>query len=290
MSDELDYLSLYEEEFDDDDYKPIKPPFAWAGGKTRSREKLLQLLPYERIYVEPFGGSGAVLLSRRPVQTEVFNDRFSGIVDFYKCVKDPDLLERLIEKLEFTTYSREEWLDAHDSWRRQVDIVDRAALWYTMLEYSFSNMGRNFGRTVLSKSKLAGKLRNKLEFFPRIHERIKNVLLENCGWEMFFRDYNSVETVIYCDPPYLDTDQSMYKGSTWTLEDQAKLLKAIFNHDGFVALSGYAHPINDAMPWDAVHSWDVRVSVKGQHHKEEQSSKRQSAKEVLYIKEAYVDG
>jgi hypothetical protein len=81
----------------------------------------------------------------------------------------------------------------------------------------------------------------------------------------------------------------MYSGSDWKLQDQAKLLRAIFNHKGFVALSGYAHAINEAMPWDAVYEWDVSVSVKGTYNKEEQSNNRQHAKEVLYVKEAYLD-
>lgn len=286
MSEELDYLSLYEEEVEDD-YEPVKPPFAWAGGKSRSCERLLEILPQGRIYVEPFGGSGAVMFARRPVQTEVFNDRFSAIVDFYRCLKDPALYEQLTERLQLATYSREEWEECHNTWVRTSDIVERSARWYTMLEYSFSNMGRNLGRTLTSKTKIAGKLRNKLSLFPLIHERIKNIFLENCSWECLFRDYNIEDSVFYCDPPYLETDQSMYSGSTWTLQDQAKLLKATFNHEGYVALSSYACKINDAMPWDDVYEWDVSVSVKGSHNKEEHSNKRENNKEVLYIKEAY---
>jgi len=286
MDKELDYMSLYDDEVEDD-YEPIKPPFAWAGGKSRSKDKLLGILPQGRIYVEPFGGSGAILLARRPVQTEVFNDRFSAIVDFYKCLKDPVLSEQLIERLELATYSREEWLECKATWVRTTDIVERSARWYTMLEYSFSNMGRNIGRTLTSKSKFAGKLQNKLKLFPYIHERMKNVFLENCSWECMFRDYNHEDTVIYCDPPYLETDQSMYSGSTWTMQDQAKLLRAIFNHKGYAALSSYPCPINEAMPWDDVFEWDVKVSVKGKHNKEDQSDKRLGAKEVLYVKEVY---
>ncbi len=286
MNEELDYMSLLEDDLAED-YVPLKAPFAWAGGKSRSIPELLKVLPRERMYVEPFGGSGAVLLSRAPVQTEVFNDRFSAIVDFYKCLKDPALLDQLIDRLQLALYSREEWQMCRDTWVRCTDPLERSARWYTMLEYSFSNMGRNIGRTGTSRSRIAGKLRNKLKLFPAIHERIQSVFLENCSWECMFRDYNHEEAVVYCDPPYLDTDQSMYSGSRWTLENQVSLLRTIFAHKGFVALSGYPNKTTDAMPWDDVIEWDVKVSVKGTHNKHDQSNRRLDAREVLYIKEAY---
>jgi DNA adenine methylase len=108
MSDELDFMSLID--------------------KKRSLDKLLPLLPYSKVYIEPFGGSGTVLLARRPCKIEVFNDRNSGVIDFYRCIKDADLLERLVDRLDLVRCSREEWLEAKGTWTVSKDPVERAAL------------------------------------------------------------------------------------------------------------------------------------------------------------------
>ncbi len=263
-----------------EDYVPIKAPFAWPGSKARSLVHLAEYLPYAKVYVEPFGGSGSVLLARRPSTIEVFNDRNSGVVDFYRAIKED--MDGLLDILELTTYSREEWMHNHDNWRQETDRTKRAAMWYSMIEYSFGSMGRNIGRTTGS-GKLAGKMHKKFSLFPRIHERIKNVFLENADWTTLFRDYNSDDSVFYCDPPYLGTDNQATYQSSWKAADQANLLKAIFQHEGFVALSGYGDPITESMDWDDCLEWDVDVTIKSANH----GTARSGAVEKLWIKEAY---
>lgn len=274
----IDLLDLYDDEVEDD-YEIIKAPFGWAGGKTKSVKNIIEVLPYTETYVEPFGGSGAVLLARRPSTLEIFNDRYSGIVDFYRCLQGN--LDELVDRLELSTYSREEWLRAKGTWTQSSDPVERAALWYMMIDYSFGCLGRNFGRS--KGTRIAGRIQRKLKRFPQIHKRLQHVCLENCDWACMFRDYSYPEATIYCDPPYLGTDQQMYPGPNWTEDDQKRLLAAIFSHPGFVALSSYRNKLNDDMPWDEVHEWDAFVSVQGDHGKDD--AKRTNAKEILYIKE-----
>ena len=73
--------------------KIIKAPFAWLGGKTYLCDEINSLLPHRKTYVEVFGGSGITLLKRQPSEIEVFNDRNSGITDFYLTLKeDPQFL------------------------------------------------------------------------------------------------------------------------------------------------------------------------------------------------------
>ena len=44
--------------------EPLKPPFTYYGGKTQVAERIVALLPPHEHYVEPFGGSLAVLLAK----------------------------------------------------------------------------------------------------------------------------------------------------------------------------------------------------------------------------------
>lgn len=60
------------------------------GNKTSILSILYSLFPlnYER-YIEPFGGSGAVLLGKPvPDKFEVLNDYNRNLVNLYRCMRD----------------------------------------------------------------------------------------------------------------------------------------------------------------------------------------------------------
>jgi site-specific DNA-adenine methylase len=42
-------------------------------------------------YVEPYGGSVAVLLAKDPSRVEVYNDTLSNVVNFFRALRDRDL-------------------------------------------------------------------------------------------------------------------------------------------------------------------------------------------------------
>ena len=60
------------------------------GNKTSILHILYALFPlnYER-YIEPFGGSGAVLLGKKkPDKFEVYNDFNHNLVNLFRCMRD----------------------------------------------------------------------------------------------------------------------------------------------------------------------------------------------------------
>jgi DNA adenine methylase len=269
-------------DLEDEDYKPVRCPFVWPGGKSKCIDKICPHLPHRDVYVEPFGGSGAIMLARRPSTLDVYNDRYTGVVAFYKCLRSPKLFEALMERLHLCIHSREDWMFCKESWENCKDDVERAARWYTVVEYSFGGIGRNWGRNVGPKSSVARKVHRKLPLFPAIHERMKNVQIENCGYETMLDDYDSDQTVFYLDPPYIGSDVSVYKHK-WDRNDQVALLKKIFDMDGFVALSGYDNPLTDSYPWDKKEEWKQQVSIKSPNH----DTYREHSTECLWIKESY---
>lgn len=267
----------------------IRAPFPYPGGKSRSVSKILPLLPYRSKYIEPFGGSAAVLLARKPSKLEVFNDRYAGVVAFYRVIRNHAKMQKLCERLELTIHAREEWAWAKETWQNVEDDVERAALWYYLTSYSFASLGRNFGRAT-TVSPLAGKIRAKLPLFPIIHDRFKRVQVENQDWQQCLLDYDSEDAVFYIDPPYLAVNAGAYKHDM-SHDDHRRLLNTIFTLRGFVALSGYSNPLYEGYDWDDQHTWDAYVSmtpsgdIKG-NYKEGITTKRERATEVLWIKEA----
>lgn len=269
----------------------LKAPFAYPGAKSRSVEHILPHLPYRRVYVEPFGGSGAVLLSRRKSPLEVFNDRYSGVVSFYRCIRDERLMLKLCEAIEYSVHSREDFRWCKETWQDVTDPVERAFRWLYMNVYSFGSLGRNWGRSLTGANNMAKKFINKIPRMSKIHERMKYVQVENRDWLQCVKEYDSPDTVFYLDPPYVDTDTHVYKDS-YTKDDHFVLLNFIENCKGFVALSGYANPINEGLDWDDYHSWEVFCSIESVTNTERnkkaginESKKRSNAKECLWIKE-----
>jgi len=287
LFDELDAIS----NADDTRETILKPPFPWHGGKSKSVLNLLPNLPYRSVYVEPFGGSGAVLLSRHTSAIEVLNDRHSGITDFYKCLRSPNLIDQLIEYLDLMLHSREEFVHCRDTWQEATNPVERAAKWYYLVLYSFATHQRNFGRSTGANGVItafAGKIQKKLTLFREIHRRLQTVTLENMDYLQVMRDYDSKGTVHYLDPPYLNTYDAY--NHQFTIDDHKRMLDNIFKMKGYVALSGYENSLYDSYPWTRSLKWNVTVTSKAMafhesNNKLDAEALRAKATECLWIKE-----
>lgn len=66
----------------------LKSPFPWFGGKSAVAGEIWQRFGTVRNYVEPFFGSGAVLLSRpKPQGTETINDADGMVSNFWRAIQ-----------------------------------------------------------------------------------------------------------------------------------------------------------------------------------------------------------
>lgn len=278
-------------DYDDEDYQIIKAPFAYPGGKERSIMKLRDLLPIEKGWIDCCGGSGIVTLNRGKSDFEVFNDRWSALSDFFLVVQDDEMLDQLLGLLDVSIHSREIWEWAHVAQHDCSDRVKRVFAWYYNLTYSFSSLGRNFGRSRRGSTLLAKKIDKKLSHFYVIQQRFKHVQVENLSVIQCLKDYDDIEHVFYIDPPYYPESPGIYKHSM-KKADHIKMLDQVFKTHGFVAVSGYANDLYDDYPWDSVHTWESMVTMKSRgeernNKQHEMDHKREYANETLWIKEAH---
>lgn len=237
----------------------IRGPFPYPGSKFRSIKEILPEIPDSKTWVEAFGGTGIITLNKRRSKLEVFNERHAGIVAFYRCLQNPTKQRQLIDRLELTVHSREDYIWSQETWEHDVmDDVERAARWYYTLVYSFAGVGRNFGRAIRAETRFAGKLRDYLPLFQPIHDRFQFVQIENLDWRLMLKDYDSDDTVFYLDPPYLG--KNIYRHNM-SRADHIELCQRIFQCRGYVILSGYDNEIYNNFPWDRTKQWSVHVSV-----------------------------
>ena len=98
--------------------------FGWYGGKFNHLNWLLPLLPEATHYCEPFGGSAAVLLNRKPALVETYNDIDGEVVNFFRVLRDKQ--EALIKAIGLTPFSKEELRIAVEESIENLSELERA--------------------------------------------------------------------------------------------------------------------------------------------------------------------
>lgn len=269
----------------------VRAPFGWPGGKDLSRQQILEELPYRNTWIEHCGGSGIITLNRRKSKKiDVFNDRHSGVTAFFRCFQNREIYNQLYTRLQYMIHSREEFVWCKATWRNCEDTVERAARWYYMVRMSFSQLGRNFGRSTRSLSQHPFMIRNSLEHFPRIFERMGECQIENMDLFQCIADYDDAGAVHYIDPNYVDVAAGIYEHEI-KRADHYRLCDTIMHGKGFFALSGYANPIYDdpQYTWTRRLVWKVPCTAQSQavHETNHRTEKlqRDYVEEVLWIKD-----
>lgn len=262
--------------------------FGWPGGKWRSLSHLLPKLPIRDRYVETCGGSGVVLLNRKRSSLEVFNDRFSGVTAFFRCIQQRSLQEELADRLSLLVHSREEFIWACETWETCNDLVERAARWFYTVKTSFGSIGRNWGRSTFCPAMIGPKLREAIPELKSLHHRFRDVQIENLDVIQCIKDYDNVGTVTYIDPDYIDTCRGHYRHEMDS-KKHVQILESIAQGKGFFAISGYPNKLYDdpCWKWDQRHTWQSFVSANGAdlEHTNTDGWQREDATEVLWIKD-----
>lgn len=227
----------------------VRAIFKYPGSKARCVKEISEHIPYRDSYIEVFGGSAAILLSRDKSKLEVYNDRFAGVVAFFRCIKDQVKAEALVAKFEWCLHSREDFIFNKETWTEVADDVERAARWLYIQHYSFAGIGKYFGRSTTTQNSMAVLVDKLREEWRPFHNRMKSVIVENQDWRDMLKDFDHKGAVFYLDPPYLNTAPQAYN-ETLSQKDHISLLETIFNMKGYVALSSYDNETYEKFPWD----------------------------------------
>lgn len=241
--------------------------FGWYGGKFNHLGWLLPLLPECHHYCEPYSGSAAVLLNRKPSPVETYNDIDGEAVNFFRVLRDkPDELIRLIG---LTPFSREEFHHAVEADPTKHTDLERARLFYVRARQArtglaqTATLGRwaNCKRT--SRSGMSGAVSRWLgavDTLPGIAERLLRVQIENRPATDVIRLYDSPDTLFYCDPPYLHSTRRDDKAYAFEMdeEEHRELSAVLACCEGMVAISGYRNDLMDEL-YDGWNRYDARA-------------------------------
>lgn len=231
---------------------PTRPALRWHGGKWLLAPWIIEHLPAHSVYVEPFGGAASVLIRKPRSYAEVYNDLDGDVVNFFRVLRSERAGE-LVEKLRMTPFARDEFTDAY---QHSTDPVEEARRLVIRSFMGFGSDGFNRDRPTgfRANSNRSGTTPahdwiNYPDSLQRIVSRFRGVVIESRPAVDVMRQHDGPETLHYVDPPYMhDTRESGHRYRHEMDSDQhAALLDALLALKGVVVLSGYAHPLYDAL-------------------------------------------
>lgn len=232
----------------------LKPAFPYYGGKSYMASWILSFVPEHHAFVDLFGGSGAIILAKDPSPVEVFNDIDEGVTNFYAVLRDPQLAEELVRRLELTPYSRKEYYDCLSSWKDCSDPVEKARRWYYVQATSFNGrFGAGIRTSAVATSRgmsaFVSAYQTHVERIREVAERFRRVIIENLDFAEVVKRYDTPQTVFYADPPYVREKRN--KTSTYvheiSLDDHRRLVELALSTKGKWVISGYDHPVYEPL-------------------------------------------
>lgn len=233
---------------------PSRPVLRWHGSKWRIAPWVISHFPSHRVYVEPFGGSAAVLLRKPRALTEVYNDLDRNVVNLFKVIREQP--SDLAAALALTPYAREEYAQAYDE---DCSDLERAR---RLIARSFMGMS---SKGALEKSGFdartnpdgfTGRLRSLIEAPEQVLAvagRFLHVVIENTDALSLLKRYDRADALIYLDPPYLpETRSGKVYAHEMTVDQHRALIACARSLSAMVILSGYA----SALYSELLHDWE----------------------------------
>lgn len=231
-------------------------PFPWYGSKYTQVSWLLDMLPQTERYVEPFGGSGVVIVNKEPAEIETFNDINSSIINFFDVIRErPDEFE---QKLIRTPHSRE-------MYKRSVEEdpdeeMTKALYFLVRVGQSFGGAegkgwGRSIGTSRRGMAQRAAAWESRKEQVMEVAERMRRVQIENTDALDLIKDHDHPDCTFYCDPPYPEEsrDTTGHYKYEFSNKEHRRLHKTLESCEGNVALSGYSCDLLD----DLYEGWNI---------------------------------
>jgi DNA adenine methylase len=211
---------------------------------------IIGFLPDHDSYIEPYGGSAAVLLRKPRSPIEVYNDLDGDVVTFFRILRQQP--EELIRAIYWTPYA---YGEQQLSLEPTDDELEQARRIYIRSHLTISGPTAQWnsgwrrqkvysrGRAGNSRMKTAAMSFMEVEHLYQIAERLRGVTIESMDALALIAKYDNPRAAFYVDPPYVASSRTRWNASAYQHEmtdDQHRELAAVLHAcAGAVLLSGY---------------------------------------------------
>lgn len=236
-----------------------RPVLRYFGGKWILAPWIISHFPPHKIYVEPFGGGGTVLMRKKPSYAEIYNDLDDEIVNVFQVLRDPGLAQEFERQVRLTPFARTEFDQAYVP---KLDPVGRARATIIRAFMGFGSDGHNAdaGKTGFransnrSGTTPAHDWANWPDQIRAFVDRLRGVVIENRDAKSIMLQQDSPDTLHFVDPPYVHEtrrDKHNYRFEM-TDDEHVVLLGCLKVLSGAVILCGYENPLYERLGWTTV--------------------------------------
>ena len=212
------------------------------GNKKRIAHKIIPHFPPHKIYIEPFFGAGGMFFSKPKAKYNIVNDLDSDVFNLFQVVMNRR------EELESAFYLMPIHSDLLEYWKanREEEPIRKALRFLFLSNFTYLGKGNTLSYSATGKAKaLKDKFKNRLNItFNMLYdckfnsidfkEFIKNIEFHKDGRN------DEAKTLIYCDPPYLDTNNNYSDG--FTPEQTSDLFQTLIETGCKFAVSEFDNP------------------------------------------------
>ena len=226
--------------------KVIISPYRWAGSKRQLLNELIETFEDADIYVEPFLGSGIVMLNVLKIkdyQRIYVNDKNINIISFYRNLQSfsEKTISAIRQKEEF--YNKLKTIEEKEKYyyekrmefntiKNKENIESSSIFWFLMKAgyngvYRINNSG-NYNVPFGKKKSIECNHKNLII----ISEQIKDVIFYNEDYSIFLKKLiieNPRKTLfVYADPPYIgNSNGNIYSKNIFDHNELVNTLKKL---------------------------------------------------------------
>src|SRR5690554_1450768 len=171
------------------------------GNKTKIAKEIQSYFPPHKIYVEPFFGAGGMFFNKPKAKYNIVNDYDNDVFNLFNVVmhKKDDFIEAFIKM------PIHEGLLNHWKQNKETEEILKALRFKFLSNFTYLGKGNTMCFGTENPKNII------LKNIDATQKYLENVQFANRDFRSFFeqlRERNSDDTFIYCDPPYLGTDDN----------------------------------------------------------------------------------
>lgn len=223
----------------------VTSPLKWHGGKHYLASRLAAMEPVCTTRADVYCGGLSYLLATNPNGvSEVANDLYGEVSNFWYVLREPDLFAEFHRLCTCTPFSQPIWESCADD-GLGYEPVPRA--WRFFVRCRQSLAGRFDAFAPLSRSRVrrgmneqASAWLSAVDGLYDVHQRLQRVVILNVPALRLFDMIDDPETFFYCDPCYpLSTRTAGGYAHDMNDDDHRQLLQRLQNIRGKFMLSTY---------------------------------------------------
>ena len=218
----------------------INPPFNYSGSKLKLLDQILPLFDYSKDYfIDLFAGGGSVYTNVLDKYKKILiNDVIGDLIEIHKKLgNNPQVFIKSVRNLAKTKENQQKYLDLKADYNRENTPEKLYSLMLTctnnMLRFNLKGeFNQSWGKREWNDS-----TEKKVKEFVEHISKYKGRILYTS--KNFYEIKPTKPTMIYCDPPYTNTEAGY--NSFWSKDLEKKLylyLKELDNQGHSFALSG----------------------------------------------------